>query len=405
MFKSSDRNDSSIIALTIGIVSITLLINPIASAFSSKRGVRRLPPKRIDRPASTAMPQAVPIAAEEVFANDELNQITSSWGDEKPEGKFIKDRHGFTHYALEGIIGTSGGKQQEQQPLVVLCHGLGTSLKTYQEMSEELVQAGFAVLMYDYYGHGYSKHGSGKFFDYDADMFVDQLEDLVDHVESEEGVKPVALCGHSTGGIVSVAANHRWCKVGSERSVVPKLVLFNPAFYASKPFVAKIADAIPRALRLLFTYIPPARVLIADSYLEAVDTAYAKDPATNEYIYPAAYEKKRSRDEILLGKVGSTPHPFLRHGIFNINCSTLRGDLLPHHRDMLLETLEKSESDVLWLWGKLDLTVPYEENIAEVTSWEEKYDHLEVKGLDRIGHESPYEDSKLLSSLTISFLK
>mmetsp|Transcript_33378 Transcript_33378/g.70162 ORF Transcript_33378/g.70162 Transcript_33378/m.70162 type:complete len:274 (+) Transcript_33378:392-1213(+) len=273
-------------------------------------------------------------------------------------------------------------------------------------MSENLVQAGFSVLRYDYYGHGYSKYGNGKFFNYDKDMFVDQLDDLMDYIEKEEGLKPEALCGHSTGGIVSVAANHRWH--GSERSVVPKLVLFNPAFYANKSFVAKLIDCFskmfPRILPRLIKYF---QFLIGNEYLKAVDTAFAKDPDTNKYIYPAAHEKKKNRDRILFGKLrGMQAHPFLRPGIFNINCNTLRGDLFPGHFDMLNETLNKSpESKILWLWGKLDETVPYADNIKNVISLDEKNDNLEVKGLDRIGHESPYEDSKLLSSLTISFLK
>lgn len=397
MFNSDRSDSSSLIALTIGIVSITLLVNPIAAAFSSKR----ILPDR--RPSSTTMPQAVPVSAEEVFVNDELEQIKSSWDDAKPDGKFVKDRHGFTHYSLEGVDLDSDSDSAKK--MVVLCHGLGTSMKTYNAMAEDLVQAGFSVLKYDYYGHGYSKYNGGLFFNYDPEMFVDQLEDLVDYIEKEEGVKPLAVCGHSTGGIVAVAVNRRWCEAGSERSVVPKLVLFNPAFYADKPFVARIADRFPRTLTFIMKKLPFARGLIADSYLEAVDTAYAKDPVTKEYIYPEAYEKKKTRDEILLGKVGNTKHPFLAPAIFSINCNTLRNDLLPGLQNMFVETLQKSESEILWLWGKLDTTVPYKENIAEVTKWEKDYGNFELKGLDRIGHESPYEDSKLLASLTVSFLK
>ena len=92
-------------------------------------------------------------------------------------------------------------------------------------------------MRYDYYGHGYSKYGDGGkhlFFAYDPDMFVDQLDDLLDHIEKEEGVHPAAICGHSTGGVVCVAANDRWSKKGSKRGIVPKIILISPAFYTAQ---------------------------------------------------------------------------------------------------------------------------------------------------------------------------
>jgi alpha-beta hydrolase superfamily lysophospholipase len=168
------------------------------------------------------------VTATEVFTQEELATITACWDESKPQGKFLKDRHGFTHYRLDG----SG-----QGPMVVLCHGLGTSMKAFEIISEDLVNSGYSVLRYDYYGHGYSKYGDGGkhlFFAYDPDMFVDQLDDLLDHIEKEEGVHPAAICGHSTGGVVCVAANDRWSKKGSKRGIVPKIILISPAFYTAQ---------------------------------------------------------------------------------------------------------------------------------------------------------------------------
>jgi alpha-beta hydrolase superfamily lysophospholipase len=174
------------------------------------------------------------VTATEVFTQEELATITACWDESKPQGKFLKDRHGFTHYRLDG----SG-----QGPMVVLCHGLGTSMEAFEKISEDLVNSGYSVLKYDYYGHGYSKYG-GKhlFFAYNSDMFVDQLDDLLDHIEKEEGAKPAAICGHSTGGIVCVAANDRWSKEGSKRGIVPKLILISPAFYAKKVSCPRFAQ-------------------------------------------------------------------------------------------------------------------------------------------------------------------
>lgn len=71
------------------------------------------------------------------------------------------------------------------------------------------------------------------FVDYDRDLFVDQLEDLLVFVEKETGETCVAMIGHSTGGLLISAANKRWGKDG-KRAVIPKLVLAAPVFYAKK---------------------------------------------------------------------------------------------------------------------------------------------------------------------------
>ena len=105
----------------------------------------------------------------------------------------------------------------------------------YEIITTELVNSGFKVLRYDFYGHGYSKHGGDEtFFKYDTDVFVDQLEDVLEHVEKEEGVQAAAICGHSTGGNLCIAANYRWSKEGSKRAVAPKMILIAPALYAKK---------------------------------------------------------------------------------------------------------------------------------------------------------------------------
>ncbi len=108
-------------------------------------------------------------------------------------------------------------------------------MKAFDKISDALVQAGYSVLKYDYYGHGYSKYGGEEvIFSYDLDMFTDQLEDLLSFVEKEDGKETYAIVGHSTGGLLCVAANQRWSKDGAMRGIAPKLVLVSPAFYAKK---------------------------------------------------------------------------------------------------------------------------------------------------------------------------
>jgi len=125
-------------------------------------------------------------------------------------------------------------------------------------------------------------------------------------------------------------------------------------------------------------------------------------------ISPSWQEKKKELDSVLFGKVkGKKAHPYLAGGILGINCSTLRGDLLEGHRDMLQDVLKKDgeeQSDVLWIWGELDKTVPYEINFPEVKKWDADYDNFKLAVQERIGHEMFYENSKKIAVVAIDFL-
>jgi alpha-beta hydrolase superfamily lysophospholipase len=179
--------------------------------------------------------------ASAVFTKEELDALLVCWNEEKPRGRFLKDRHGYTHFEF-----VKGGQEigdddddndkssRSSKGLIVVCHGLGVSYYAFDKFTECLIKAGYSVLQYDYYGHGYSKYDGDMFVEYDKEMFVDQLEDLLTFVEKETGETCLALVGHSTGGIVCTAANDRWSKAGSDRGIAPKLILAAPAFFAKK---------------------------------------------------------------------------------------------------------------------------------------------------------------------------
>lgn len=172
--------------------------------------------------------------------------------------------------------------------------------------------------------------------------------------------------------------------------------------------MARVADAIPGTLTFLMKKIPPARMIIGDSYMEAGEIAFAKCPETKETIYPMEEQQKKDRDNILFGNVkGREGHPFLAASILGINCHTLREDLLPGHRDSFLNVLEKSgerEPNVLWVWGNLDATVPFEDNVEEVQKWEDNFSNLKLSVQDRLGHELFFENSKQIADVAIPFL-
>ena len=67
---------------------------------------------------------------------------------------------------------------------------------------------------------------------------------------------------------------------------------------------------------------------------------------------------------------------------------TLGAKLLAGHRELLLGNLTSSpDSKVHWIWGNLDLTVPYTENIGEAEGWAKNYDNCSLSTIGRLGHE------------------
>ena len=94
-----------------------------------------------------------------------------------------------TSYHLTGDPG--------QKPLLVLVHGVGLN-HTMWRVPVELLTPDFALLTYDFLGHGDSHNPAGarKIRDY-----VDQLTDLVDHL----GVEHFALVGFSLGALIAQA--------------------------------------------------------------------------------------------------------------------------------------------------------------------------------------------------------
>mmetsp|Transcript_9259 Transcript_9259/g.10740 ORF Transcript_9259/g.10740 Transcript_9259/m.10740 type:complete len:83 (-) Transcript_9259:117-365(-) len=62
-----------------------------------------------------------------------------------------------------------------------------------------------------------------------------------------------------------------------------------------------------------------------------------------------------------------------------------------------------AKCNVQWVWGNLDVTVPYKENIQEVETWAMNNDNFDVKTLDRIGHEMFFENSSLVFESILPF--
>ncbi len=123
-------------------------------------------------------------------------------------GQFVTLTNGETHYRWLG---------EETGEIVVLVHGLSVPNYIFAQTAAALAGAGYRVLLFDQFGHGFSDRPTAR---YDADFFDLQMIELFDQLELTE---PVIIGALSMGGIVAVEFTTR------HAGRVKSLMLFAPA--------------------------------------------------------------------------------------------------------------------------------------------------------------------------------
>ena len=386
--------------------AIALVFGFVTTIFVNQKRKTIAAPALSSHSRSAAVPLL--IDAKEAFTGEELSDLTAAWQDDKPEGKFLKARHGTTHYVVNRKGSSSKG-------MIVLGHGLGSSLKMYKEFSDILVDKGFTVLRYDCFGHGYSKYnGEDMWIKYGPDMYVDQLEDLLDFVCAEEKEEVVAYVGHSNGGVNGISSNFRWSSNddkngGSKRSVFPKMILVNPAIYANKPLLARISDSSPQVMISMMRNFPSMKSMIGDNYLELMTKTFGKYDDSNEYRYPEKAKETFEKTLRLFGRVdGVKEHPFIAAAVLGTSCYNIPGGMLPLHREKFSKLLCMSgdnKCDYLFVWGDLDITVPFKENVDDIRNLAKEHSNLRLEELHNLSHEIFVENTASVAEVVLPFLE
>jgi acylglycerol lipase len=177
----------------------------------------------------------------------------------------------------EAHFGGAGGTQiycQAWLPampraVVVLVHGAGEHSGRYGHVAERLVSAGYAVHALDHRGHGRSD-GPRMYLDSIDDVVAD-LGRFIFGVRRRHAGLPLALLGHSMGGLVALAYAIR------QQDTIDALVLSGP--------LAALAAASPvqrLAAQVLSVVAPRLGLIGVDPTLvsrdPAVVRAYVEDP-------------------------------------------------------------------------------------------------------------------------------
>jgi alpha-beta hydrolase superfamily lysophospholipase len=334
------------------------------------------------------------VPVDKIYSEKQLDILQKCLDDGGPHGRFLNERHGYTHFTIDGIEnGTS------RNGLIVVCHGLGENTNDIQDYAQVLVKHGYAVLRYDYYGHGYSCADRDYLsLTYDVDTLIDQLEDVLTFVLDETNEKLVAIGGLSTGGLLSIKAKERWVENSPDpRFGVKKIILMTPAIFANKPFLANFADYFPRTFLLMLQHSKTLRYISGNTFIKALKDAYGYDLDTHQSIDSNEQAKEVQLAQRLLGKVKDIKgnENFLM-SVLNISSYALNHKLMKSHFESFGNLLKNDEKlEVLYLWGTLDSSVPFEKFHQHIHDLEHEHSkRLIFCPLQHLGHKLFQEDRK-----------
>ncbi|HXF85127.1 MAG TPA: alpha/beta hydrolase [Anaerolineales bacterium] len=281
----------------------------------------------------------------------ELNDETRQEG----RGSFVRLSNGITHYELGN---------PERENTVVLIHGFSVPYFIYDPTFDFLVQSGFRVLRYDLFGRGYSDRPRAR---YDIDLFVRQLEDLI---EALRFTRPLSLIGLSMGGPIAATFTAR------HPHRVHKLVLIDPA--GARP--------IPLSPLLNLAKVP----LLAEILFGLVGSGELAKAAASDFFDPTWVEHFISKYKVQMQFKG-----FIRAIL-----STIRSGML----NSFIETYRsvgESGTPVLLLWGRDDKTVPLEHS----RDLQAAMPQAKLRIIENCGHIPHYERPEAVNPILLEFLK
>lgn len=266
-------------------------------------------------------------------------------------GSFVRLSDGFTHYELAG---------PERGEIVVLASDATVPYYLWYPTFRALVDSGFRVLRYDYYGRGYSDRPDLR---YDEQTYVRQLAELLDSLLI---VEPVDLAGISFGGSVITSFAFRY----PDR--VRRLVYVDPAI--SHP------RSVPVALRI--PLIRDVRGLLAERALpgrQFRDFLHPERMATWTVRYRPQLQYRgfrRARIAEMLAYAGLD-------------------------QQSELDWLGRSARPVLVVWGKQDSVVP----ISRSAQLRAAFPQGRFVAVDSAGHLPQWENPGVILPALLAFLR
>jgi pimeloyl-ACP methyl ester carboxylesterase len=231
-------------------------------------------------------------------------------------------------------------------PAVILIHGFGASLETWEPWAQAL-SAHYRVIRFDLAGFGLT--GADPTGNYTDAREIKLLAEMMDQM----GLPRASLIGNSLGGRIA------WNFAAQHPDRVTRLVLVSPDGFASPGFPYDKAPKTPFLMRLL-PYVAPRGLLKAN-----LAAAYGRPAALQEATVT------RYRDLLLA--------PGVRPAILARLGQVILRDPAP--------TLARITAPVLLLWGEKDGMIP----ISNSADYMRDLPHATLVRLPGLGH-VPFEE-------------
>ena len=278
-----------------------------------------------------------------------LNQQTRA----QLEGAFIKLSGGVTHYELKGEQGAK---------TIVLVHGNAAPYVSWDNTIDALAAAGYRVLRYDIFGHGYSDRPALDA--YDRDLYDRQLVELLDKL----GITgPIYLTGTSQGGMISAYFTAR------HPGRVEKLALLAPLFDSFEG----------RAVKML------AKPLLGEYIMRLMGDRKLIDPT------PVLYS-----DEKKPALVAKLKEQLRFQGKKKAVLANLRG-LNLHDATQIYKAVKELNIPILLTWGQQDRSISAE----SMARLRELIPAIEYHEFENASHLAHYEFPARINPVLIKFFK
>ena len=202
-------------------------------------------------------------------------------------------------------------------PALLLLHGFGSSLQTWDEWSLKL-ESSYRVIRLDLPGFGLT--GASPVHDYSEETDVAILTHFVDKL----GLNQFSVIGHSMGGKMA------WSLAASQPNRVKALVLMAPDGFPEAKDIGIKPYEVPAIMGLMKYFLPKYFVQ------KSIEPAFADAKALNGALINRYYDMLRA--------------PGVRGAILDRSNQTIYTDPVPR--------LKNIKAPTLLLWGEQDQMIP-----------------------------------------------